>query len=138
MTTWLQPRTARDLTGRHTRSQLALTLAQTDDAAAIHLLRHPTGSIPSWQTAMASVVLAACQPDRCTVADNRALRTVMLLEGKQPHLISSTCHFPRSRWDGCLRTCRELHRPLRVLLQILDRVEDCLPAAGRVATGPGR
>jgi hypothetical protein len=52
-----------------------------DDVVAVDALRGKSGGIPDWETAMASVVLAACRPALYTVVDSRALHTVMLLEG---------------------------------------------------------
>jgi hypothetical protein len=113
----------------HTSSRVAQALTQADDGAAVDALRDATGGIPNWQTAMASVVLAACRPDRFTIADSRALRTLMLLEGKPDRLISRTNYFPRSRWDSYLAICRELQVNLHVSLRDRDRA--FWAAAGR-------
>ena len=66
--------------------EVALAKAGTDDNAAVDALRGRTGGIPNWQTAMASVVLAACRPALYTVVDSsRALHTLMFLEGDSRH-----------------------------------------------------
>jgi len=105
----------------HASDYIARALAEADAGEAVDALRGRTGGIPNWQTAMASVVLAACRPERYTIADSRALRTMMLLEGEPSHAINTTRYFPRSRWDGYLRTCQELGRVLQVPLRDLDR-----------------
>ena len=99
----------------------ALARAGADDVAAVDALRENTGGIPNWQTAMASVVLAACRPGLYTVVDSRALHTMMLLEGRSPSKIGNIRMFPRDRWTGYLGTCRELSAELRVRLRDLDR-----------------
>lgn len=101
--------------------ELALAEAGADDNAAVDALRGRTGGIPDWQTAMASVVLAACRPALYTVVDSRALRTLMLLEGGLPRAIQRTTMFPRRRWPGYLGTCRELSTELHIRLRDLDR-----------------
>jgi hypothetical protein len=101
--------------------ELALARAGADDNAAADALRGRTGGIPNWQTAMASVVLAACRPALYTVVDTRALHTLMLLEGRQPAEIQRIRMFPRGLWRGYLGTCRELSRELHVALRDLDR-----------------
>ena len=101
--------------------ELALAKAGADDVAAVDALRGKSGGIPNWETAMASVVLAACHPALCTVVDSRALHTLMLLEGRLPPEIHKIRMFPRGRWPGYLGTCRELSAELRVRLRDLDR-----------------
>lgn len=83
---------------------------------------------------MASVVLATCRPERYTIADSRALRTMMLLEGEPSHVISNTRYFPRFRWDSYLSICQELSRVLQVSLRDLDRA--FWAAAGQRACTP--
>jgi hypothetical protein len=95
--------------------------ATDDDGKAIDKLRWPTGGIPTWQTATASVVLAACRPDRFTVVDSYALRTFMLLEGEPQSSLDATTYFDRSRWEPFMATCRELSAALKVSLRDLDR-----------------
>lgn len=101
--------------------ELALAKAGTDDNAAVDALRERTGGIPNWQTAMASVVLAACRPALYTVVDSRAVHTLMLLEGRQPQAIQGVRMFPRGRWPGYLDTSRELSAELHIRLRDLDR-----------------
>lgn len=102
--------------------KLALAKAGADDNAAVDALRGRTGGIPDWQTAMASVVLAVCRPALYTVVDSRALRTLMLLEERQPRRAMQRIRmFPRDRWPGYLGTCRELSAELRIRLRDLDR-----------------
>jgi hypothetical protein len=103
------------------RIKLALAEAGLDDDAAVDALRGRTGGIPNWQTAMASVVLAACRPALYTVVDSRALHTLMLLEGRPPRAIQRIRMFPRDRWPDYLGTCRELSAELDVPLRDLDR-----------------
>lgn len=101
--------------------EVALAKAGTDDNAAVDALRGRTGGIPNWQTAMASVVLAACRPALYTVVDRRALHTLMLLERRPPPTIQRIRMFPRDRWPGYLSTCRELTAELHTRLRDLDR-----------------
>jgi hypothetical protein len=105
----------------HARACIARALTEEDAGAAVDALRGATGGIPNWQTAMASVVLAACRPELYTVADSRALRTMMFLEGKSQRAIDTTNYFQRGYWDRYLDTCRELSRELQVRLRDLDR-----------------
>jgi hypothetical protein len=99
----------------------ALVQAGANDGAAVDALRGKSRGIPNWQTAMASVVLAACRPSLYTVVDSRALHTLMLLEGRLPSEIRKVKMFPRRRWPGYLGTCRELSAELHVQLRDLDR-----------------
>lgn len=99
----------------------ALTDAGADDIAAVDALRGRSGGIPAWETSMASVVLAACRPGLYTVADSRALHTMMLLEGRSPAEIQEVRWFPPARWPGYLGTCRQLCAELAVSLRDLDR-----------------
>lgn len=99
----------------------ALAAAGSDDIAAVNALRGKTGGIPDWETAMASVVLAACRPAQYTVVDSRVLRTMMLLEGRSQSQIQKMGWFPPSRWPGYLGTCRNLSEELGVRLRDLDR-----------------
>jgi len=113
-----------DSNWNHVSSRIRLALAKADtedDNAAVDTLRGRTGGIPNWETAMASVVLAACRPAIYTVADSRALRTLMLLEGRPAREIQGMRWFPRTRWPGYLGTCRELSVGLPVRLRDLDR-----------------
>jgi hypothetical protein len=108
----------------HVSSCIERALAEADadnDNAAVDALRGRTGGIPDWQTAMASVVLAACRPALYTVVDSRALRTLMLLEGRPTREIQKIGWFPPGRWPGYLGTCRELSAELKVSLRDLDR-----------------
>ncbi len=107
----------------------ALAEAGADDVAAVDALRGRSGGIPDWETAMASVVLAACRPTLYTVVDSRALRTMMLLEGRSPVEIDRTGWFPPGRWPGYLGTCRELRAELRVRLRISTVHSGRLPDA---------
>ena len=107
----------------HTSTCIERALAESDASAdnAVAALRGRTGGIPNWETAMASVVLAACRPALYTVVDSRALRTLMLLEGRPTGEIQRVGWFPPSRWLGYLSTCRELSAELKVSLRDLDR-----------------
>jgi hypothetical protein len=51
-------------------------LAANGDYEALATMAHGAGGIYRFGPAMSSVVLAACRPDRFTVADSRALRTL--------------------------------------------------------------
>lgn len=105
----------------HASSCIEAALAQVDAASAVDALRGHARGIPNWQTAMASVVLAACRPKLYTVAESRALRTMMVLEGRPQAAIVSTRQFPRSRWEGYIAVCRELATELDVRLRDVDR-----------------
>jgi hypothetical protein len=113
-----------DSNWNHASSRIMLGLAKADaddDNAAVDALRDRTGGIPKWETAMSSVVLAACRPALYTVVDSRALRTLMLLEGRPTRQIQRIGMFTRDRWPGYLTTCRELSAELDVRLRDLDR-----------------
>jgi hypothetical protein len=99
----------------------ALAYAGADDIATVNALRGRSDGIPDWETAMASVVLAACRPALYTVVDSRALHTMMLLEGRSSTEIQRIRWFPPGCWLGYLHTCRELSAELRVRLRDLDR-----------------
>jgi hypothetical protein len=118
----------------HVSGCITRALAEVDDNAAIDALRGPTGGIPDWQTAMASVVLAACRPKYYTIADSRALRTMMLLEGKSQRAIDKTNYFQRHHWDSYISNCRALGKELHVKLRDLDRA--FWASAGRSSPAP--
>ncbi len=96
-------------------------LAAVTPEEAIDALRWPTGGIPTWQTSTASVVLAACRPDRFTIADTRALKTVRLIQGAPQPMITSIKQFQRSSWIPYLNLCRDMSHALGIRLRDIDR-----------------
>jgi hypothetical protein len=93
---------------------LALGLAQRcirralKEPSATNALDHllaECGGVPGWAPDMASAVLAAAQPDRYVVADERRLRTLRALGLCAPH---ATGAFLRADWWQYLATCRSL------------------------------
>jgi hypothetical protein len=93
-----------------TSSCIERALAESDandDNAAVAALRGRTGGMPNWETAMASVVLAACRPGLYMVVDSRALRTLMLRPkqlGQPPSAVAvlrpSLRAFSRPSWGA--------------------------------------
>ena len=88
---------------------------------AIDCLREESGGIEGWKTAMSSVVLAACRPKEYTVADSRALRTVLMIGGAPKRSIDRIGWFPPARWTSYLATCLALSHQTGFSLRKLDR-----------------
>jgi sarcosine oxidase delta subunit len=105
----------------HAEGCIRRALAATADGVAVDELRWRKEGIPNWETAMASVILAACRPDRYTVVDTFAHRTLMLLDGASRQQIDRQDWFQRGYWEHHLETCRELTAALGVSLRDLDR-----------------
>ena len=66
---------------------------------------------------MSSVVLAACRPERFTVADSRALKTLRALGRMQ----AGSPGFRQGDWLPYLNACRSLARLCGLSLREVDR-----------------
>jgi hypothetical protein len=76
-----------------------------------------TNGIYRFGPAMSSVVLAACRPDRFTIADSKALATLRGL-GRMP---PGPPGFRLDDWLPYLAACRMLARQCGLSLRQLDR-----------------
>ena|SRR5690242_17165902 len=92
-------------------------LASGDDYQALATLASGTGGIYRFGPAMSSVILAACQPQRFTVADWRALTTVRQLGLMSP----GPARFRPQDWVPYLTACRELAQTCGLSLRQVDR-----------------
>jgi hypothetical protein len=91
-------------------------LTTSDDYQALALTASPTG-VYRFGPAMASVLLAACRPDRYTVADSRALEALRALGLMPPGPVS----FRLADWLPYLGHCRDLAGSCGVSLRYVDR-----------------
>jgi hypothetical protein len=123
-----QSRQGVDSNWDHASRCISAALEATDGGEAVDALRWPTGGIPKWQTSTASAVLAACRPDTYTVADSRALRTMLTVRG-HPDEVGTIRSFPRGQWHAYLADCQQLARELSLRLRDIDRA--FWAAAGR-------
>ena len=73
---------------------------------------------------MGSTILAACRPDRFTVADTNALHALRTLDRMPP----GPPTFRMKDWLGYLQACRDLATTCRMSLRDVDRA---LWVAGR-------
>ncbi len=92
-------------------------LASGDDYQALAAIAGGVGGIYHFGPAMSSVILAACQPRRFTVADSRALNTVRRLRLMPP----GPAGFRLEDWLPYLTACRTLARTCGLSLRQLDR-----------------
>jgi hypothetical protein len=92
-------------------------LASSDDYQALAAMAGGVGGIYRFGPAMSSVILAACQPRRFTVADSRALKTVRRLGLMPP----GPAGFRLEDWLPYLTACRTLARTCGLSLRQLDR-----------------
>jgi hypothetical protein len=88
-------------------------LADRDDDNALATVR----GIYRFGPAMGSVVLAACRPDRFTVADSRALQALRGLD----RMPAGPRSFRQRDWVPYLNTCRSLASLCGLSLRDLDR-----------------
>jgi hypothetical protein len=105
------------------RALIRRALAADDDFEALHLIAGPDG-IYRFGPAMGSTILAACRPDRFTVADTNALHALRTLERMPP----GPPTFRLKDWLGYLQACRALAKTCRMSLRDIDRA---LWVAGR-------
>jgi hypothetical protein len=105
------------------RAKIRPALASQDDFEALNLIAGPEG-IHRFGPAMGSTILAACRPDRFTVADTNALRALRTLERMPP----GPPTFRLKDWLGYLDACRALAKTCRMSLRDVDRA---LWVAGR-------
>lgn len=99
------------------RELIRRALAAGDDAEALHWLCPAGGGVYGFGPAMGSVVLAACRPDRFTIADTRALGALRSL-GLYP---SGPKSFREADWIPYLGVCREIADQVGFSLRNLDR-----------------
>jgi hypothetical protein len=92
-------------------------LASDDDYRALATMASGTGGIYGFGPAMSSVILAACQPQRFTVADWRALNTVRQLGLMSP----GPARFRLQDWLPYLTACRKLAQTCGLSLRQVDR-----------------
>jgi hypothetical protein len=95
---------------------IRMALASTDDYEALAMMANGAG-IHRFGPAMSSVVLAACQPGRFTVADSRALKTLRKL-GRMP---PGPPIFRLGDWPPYLSACRALAGQCGLSLRQVDR-----------------
>jgi hypothetical protein len=101
-------------------------LASADDYRALAAMAGGAGGIYHFGPAISSVILAACQPRRFTVADSRALKTLRTLGLMPP----GPAGFLLDDWLPYLTACRMLARTCGLSLREVDR------ALGAGASGP--
>jgi hypothetical protein len=98
------------------RAKIRRALASDDDFEALQLIAGPEG-IHRFGPAMGSAILAACRPERFTVADVNALAALRTLE----RVPSGPPTFRMKDWLGYLEACRALARSCRMSLRDIDR-----------------
>jgi hypothetical protein len=98
------------------RALIRRALASDDDFEALQVIAGPDG-VHRFGPAMGSTILAACRPDRFTVADVNALAALRMLERMPP----GPPTFQLKDWLGYLRACRALAKTCRMSLRDLDR-----------------
>jgi hypothetical protein len=87
----------------HAEQCIAQGLQSPGDLPPLMVLGNVHSGIRGWGPAMSSAVLAACIPDRFTIADTRALATVRALEFVVP--LGKTFAF--NHWEPYLIACRQ-------------------------------
>lgn len=92
-------------------------LAASDDYQALAAIANGADGIYRFGPAMSSVILAACQPARFTVADSRALKTLRRLGLMSP----GPEGFRLDDWLSCLTACRSLAQTCGLSLRQVDR-----------------
>src|SRR5271170_3631530 len=85
----------------HAEQCISNSLRLEGDLAPLMAMASSDG-IWGWGPAMASVILAACRPERFTVADTRALATVQTIGFEVP----SGREFGFNHWEPYLAVCQ--------------------------------
>jgi hypothetical protein len=98
------------------RAKIRRALAADDDFEALHLIAGPDG-IHRFGPAMGSAILAACRPERFTVADVNGLAALRMLERMPP----GPPTFRMNDWLGYLEASRALATSCRMSLRDVDR-----------------
>jgi hypothetical protein len=98
------------------RAVIRGALAADDDFEALDRIAGPAG-IHRFGPAMGSTILAACRPDRFTVADVNALAALRSLDRMPP----GPPTFRLKDWLGYLGACRALAKTCRMSLRDVDR-----------------
>ena len=108
-----------------------MALASSGDYRALATMADGASGIYRFGPAMSSVILAACQPRRFTVADSRALKTLRRLGLMPP----GQAGFRLDDWLPYLTSCRMLAHTCGLSLRQVDRAlwvgasEPLLPGA---------
>ena len=97
------------------RDLIRRALASDDDIEALALI--VDGGIFRFGPAMGSALLAACRPERFTVADANALLALRTLGLVPPGPVT----FRLKDWPGYLVECRKLAAACRMSLRDVDR-----------------
>jgi hypothetical protein len=92
-------------------------LTSDDDYQALAITAVTGGGIYRFGPAMGSVLLAACRPDKFTVADTRALKALRKLE----LMPTGSPSFQMNDWLRYLHVCRELAACCHTSLRGVDR-----------------
>lgn len=119
-------------TGPSARDAVRGALAATDDREALDLLANPTSGVYGFGPAMGSAILAACRPQRFTVADARALAALRRLR----MMPAGPASFRLRDWVPYLAACRALAAACSMSLRDVDRA--LWVAGGRSAATPRR
>jgi hypothetical protein len=96
---------------------IRMALASSDDHQALAAMAGGADGIYRFGPAMSSVILAACQPHRFTVADSRALETLRRLGLMPP----GPAGFRLDDWLPYLSACRTLAQTCGLSLRQVDR-----------------
>lgn len=101
----------------HARERIGAALASDSDSEALDMLLGAMGGIRGWGPAMASVILAASQPGRYTIADRRALASLRAIGWMTP----GPTAFRRLDWSPYLDCCREISALTQRSMRELDQ-----------------
>jgi hypothetical protein len=112
------------------RATIRRALAADDDLEALSLIAGPDG-IHRFGPAMGSTILAACRPERFTVADVNAIAALRMLDRMPPGPET----FRLKDWTAYLHACRALSKTCRMSLRDVDRA---LWVAGATVTARPR
>ena len=102
---------------RHADERIRMAIRSESDVEAITSLLGSHGGIPFFGPAMSSVVLAANQPDRFTIADSQALAALRAI-GVFPE---GGRNFALADWPEYLLVCRRLASDCHLSLRELDQ-----------------
>jgi uncharacterized protein YjiS (DUF1127 family) len=123
----------------HAKRCIRKALATSNAMTALEGLVGETGGIPHWDPSMSSVVLAVCRPKVYAIADERALRTLAVLNLYSPAVDG---RFRSVDWVPYLRACRRLAELSAVSLRDVSRAlwaaADDAPNLPKTAPKPGR
>jgi hypothetical protein len=92
-----------------------------DDATPLARLMGTHGGIKGWGPAMASALLAACDPTRFTIADSQAQKTLRALHLMAPATQETDKLFHELFWLPYLDACRHLATVAGLSLREVDQ-----------------